>query len=332
MSRHYDHVLSFAISHPWAVLPEMLSIIAGILAHRIAGVELDQAQIQAALVDRKNLPQPRVGSVAVLPIYGVLAPRMNMFSRMSGGTSYEQLTTQLRDAVNDKTVRTIVFDVNSPGGSVAGNAEFAAEVMKARAKKPVIAVAQYTMGSAAYQLSAAATEIVASPSAHVGGIGTYGIHDDLSAQLEKLGVKRTFISAGEGKVDGNDSEPLSESGQARIQALVNQAYDQFVATVVNGRGKGMTADRVTKDWKAHVYGAAEAQALGMIDRVATLDDTLLRVLTDSPDAADHRAAQTVFSLPAPDTLQEPARATSQDRSSDRALRNVLEGLLIELDT
>lgn len=334
MSRHqYDHVMSFALSHPWAVMPEMLSVIAGILARRIAGVDVAQADIEAALVNRKNLPQPQIGSVAIIPVYGVIAPRMNLMSEMSGGTTFEKLTGQLRDAVSNKAIRTIVLDVDSPGGSVAGSAEFAAEVLRARAKKPVIAQAQYTMASAAYQLSAAATEIVAAPSAQVGGVGTYAMHEDLSEALAKLGVKRTFISAGEGKVDGNSTEPLSETAQTRIKALVDGAYGQFVTSVVKGRGQGMSADRVRKEWKAYVYGSADALSLGLIDRVGTLDETLSRLLSASPDVADQRAALSL-SMSSEATDQEPrltTAATSQELTADAHWQNAKFGELLALD-
>lgn len=312
-SHHYDHVVGFALSHPWAVMPEMLGVIAGILARRIAGVDVERAEIEAALVNRHNLPQPRAGSVAVIPIYGVLAPRMNLMSEMSGGTTYEKLTGQLRAAVNEKSIKTIVLDIDSPGGSVAGNAEFASEVMRARAKKPVIAQAQYTMGSAAYHIGAAATEIVAAPSARVGSIGTYTMHNDLSKALADLGVKRTYISAGEGKVDGNETEPLTDQALSRITAMVEDAYGQFVANVVRGRGQGMTAEKVRKEWKAHVYSATEAKAIGMIDQIATLDETLARILSASPDVEDRRAALDFTGDVATD--QEPLVATSQERPS-----------------
>ena len=330
MRKGYEHVLGFALQ-PWNCLPEMLTVIAGILAHRIAGLDLDQATIEAALVNRKNLPQPRVGSVAVIPIYGVLAPRMNLVSEMSGGTSYQKITSQLREAVADKAVRTIVLDVDSPGGSVAGNAELATEIMRARTKKPIIAQAQYLMGSSAYQLSAPATEIVASPSAHVGGIGTYTIHNDLSEALKSLGVKRTYISAGEGKVDGNETEPLSEAYLARATALVKGHFDQFVGNVVKGRGQGMTAERVIKEWKAHVYGADEAKSLGMIDQVATLDQTLTRLLTDSPEAADRQAAELLHAPIAASDQERPrlAAATSQERLSDLAWQRSIDGALLD---
>lgn len=328
-ARSYDHVLSFALDHPWAVTRPMLAIIAGILAHRIAGVDVDQAELQAALVNRKNLPQPRAGSVAIIPVYGVLAPRMNLMSEMSGGTTFEKLTAQLRAAVADKTIKTIVLDVDSPGGSVAGNTEFAREVMQARAKKPVIAQAQYTMGSAAYRLGAAATEIVAAPSAHVGSIGVFNIHNDISAALEKLGVKRTFVSAGDGKEVNNEAAPLSDQGLARMTTMVNEAYGHFVSDVVKGRGAGMTADRVKKEWKAHVYGAQEALALGMIDSIGTLDDTVARVLAASPDAADQRAAMEFLSPHA--TAQEPLPATAQEREADRQWQHATDRTLLEFD-
>lgn len=290
MPDRYAHVVGFCVSHPWSVMPEMLPVIAGILAKRMAGIEADRSEIEAALVNRKNLPQPRAGSIGIIPVYGVIGPRMNLLSEMSGGTTFEKLSGQLREAMANPDVKTILLDVDSPGGSVAGNAEFASQVLAARKKKPIIAQAQYTMGSAAYHLAAAATEIVAAPSARVGSIGSYMIHNDLSKALADLGIKRTFISAGEGKVDGNETEPLTEAARARMESAVNDAYLQFVNNVVKGRGAGMTTERVTKDWKAHVYGAAEAQTIGMIDRVATLDETIARILTGSPDAADQRAA------------------------------------------
>lgn len=323
MHNRYAHVLSFALSHPWNLEPQMLSVVADILARRIAGQDTDRAEIEAALVNRKNLPQPRAGSIAVIPVYGVLAPRMNLMSEMSGGTTYDKLAVQLSEAMANKAVRTIVLDIDSPGGSVAGNAEFARQVLTARAKKPIVAVGQYTMASAAYHIASAATEIVAAPSARVGSIGTYAIHDDLSESLAKLGVKRTYISAGDGKVDGNNTEPLSEQARARAQSNINEYYGQFVSNVVKGRGQGMTADRVRDEWKAHLYTAQEALSLGMIDRIATLEETVSRLLSGSPDASDRVLAAETF-LATDATAQEPATVTAQERESEIRWQNAIE--------
>lgn len=329
--RSYDHVLSFALDHPWAITKPMLSLIAGILAQRIVGLEVDQAAIAAALVNRKNLPQPKAGSVAVIPVYGVIAPRVNLMSDISGGTTFETLTGQVRAQVADKAISTLVLDINSPGGNVAGATEFAHELLKARTKKPIVAQIQYTGASAAYWLAACCTEIVAAPSARVGSIGVYTSHDDISAALEKLGVKRTYLSAGDGKVDGHEAAPLSKEAEARMTAAIDEAYSRFVGDVVKGRGQGMTADRVRNEWKAHVYGSAEALSLGMIDSIATLDETLARILSASPHAADQRAALDFRSSPVATDQEPPLAATSQERQADAQWQNGIDAALLELD-
>jgi len=309
MARTYAHVLGFALGTPWAIEPSMMPVIAEILARHIAGADSD-AEIEAALVNRKNLPQPRAGSVAVIPLYGVIAPRMSAMTEMSGGTTFEKLTAQLREAVADKSVKTIVFDVNSPGGSVAGATEFARELARARTKKPIIAQAQYQMASAAYWAMAGATEIIAAPSAMVGSLGIVTSHNDISAALEKNGIKRKTISAGKGKTYGVDSEALSAEAETRMRALVDAAYAQMVTDVVKGRGAGMTASRVKDDWQALIYTAAEAEVNGMTDGTATLDETIQRVLSTSPDAADQRAARE-FTSPIVATLPSVAARDAQ---------------------
>lgn len=313
------HLLSFAVDHPWALTRPMVTVVANIIARHVAGQKLSAEEIQAALVDRKNLPQPTGGAVYVLPIYGVIAPRMNLVSEFSGGTTFETLDSQLAEAMANKAIKTIVLDINSPGGSVAGATEFARNVMKARTKKPIVAQIQYTGASAAYWIAACATEIQAAPSAMVGSVGVYTSHDDISAALEQLGVKRTYLSAGDGKVDGNETEPLSKAAETRIQGLIETSYAQFVGDVVKGRGKGLTPDVVRGTWKAHIYGAAEALALGMIDGIATLDDTIARVMTPAPD-----------SLAAKATLQEPHQATSQEPTTDIPWQNAIDRALLEL--
>jgi signal peptide peptidase SppA len=303
--RIYEPALSFALDHPWAITPDMLHFLAGFFGRRLAGLRASDEEISAALVKRKNLPQPTGGAVGVLPVYGVIAPRANLLSEMSGGTSFEALTSQLREMVANKSISTIVLDVDSPGGSVAGATEFAREVMKARTKKPVIAQAQYTMASAAYWISAAATEIIASPSALVGSVGVYTMHNDLSAALEQLGIKRKYIYAGKHKVDGMDNAPLSAETEARIQAKVDAAYANFIGDISKGRGTPL-ADVRSGYGEGDVVTADDALRLGMIDGIATLEETIARAVQASPASAQQAAL---------DTAQEPIAATAQDRAA-----------------
>jgi signal peptide peptidase SppA len=270
-------VLDFSMVHPWAILPDMLDVIAGLIARRVAGEAVDPAVIAAVVARRKAEPLPQAGDAAIIPVYGVLVPRGDQFTESSGATSFDSLRGQLRQAAQTTAIKTIVFDVDSPGGNVAGATEFAAEMTRARKIKPIVVQANYLMASAAYWPFASATEIVAAPSARVGSLGVCTMHESIGAALEKAGVQRQYLSAGVGKVAANELGPLDEAARARIQTLIDETYGRMVADVVKGRGGTLTEARVRDDWQAHVYSADAALALGMIDRIGTLDETIARV-------------------------------------------------------
>jgi signal peptide peptidase SppA len=289
-----DRVLSAAL-YPWAITAPMLSVVAQILGHRLIGDALD-----VSALEKRTIQPPTSGTgVAVIPIHGVIAPRMNLVSEISGGATYEGAGVALEEAMGRRDIGTIVLDIDSPGGSVLGATEFAGKLRAARDVKPIIAHANFEMCSAAYWLAANATEIVASPSAVVGSIGVFSIHEDLSKALEQLGVKLTYISAGKFKVDGNEAEPLSESARAHLQAAVDNFYSAFVGDVAQGRGITQEAIRTGYGQGTSVTAAA-ALALGMVDSIATFEDTVARVLpsstpalaqSDAPPVSLQRAAQ-----------------------------------------
>jgi signal peptide peptidase SppA len=315
-SLHRDaHVLGFALSHPWAIEPSMLAVIADVIGRHVAGEVVDDATMQAALAKRRDLPQPSGGGVAVIPVHGVIAPRANLLTAMSGGTSFESLTGMLNEAMASSKVQTIVLDVDSPGGSVAGATEFASALMAARVTKPIIAVAKYTMGSAAYWLASAATKVYAEPSALVGSIGIYTIHDEVSKALAAKGITRTYISAGKHKVDGNETVPLDGEALAHVQASVDAAYENFLGDIAKGRGVSLASVR-NGFGEGRVVRASEALALGMIDGIATLDATIAAAAGGTPTP-----------LSASATPQEPSPATGQEPSRVRQRQEIELALL-----
>jgi signal peptide peptidase SppA len=309
-----DHLVAFAIEHPWALLPSMRSVVAGILARRIAGQASAPEDIAAAVVQRRNGPPATEQTVAVIPIYGVIAPRMNLISEMSGGTTFDKLTAQVHEALAVPNLKAIVFDIDSPGGNVAGATEFAREVLKARSKVPVIAQAQHLMASAAYWVGSCATEVVASPSSLVGSVGVYTIYDDISAHLEDLGVKRSVIAAGKYKGEGVDGGPLSDAAVAHRQALVDSCYARFLADVALGRG--ISVDAVRSDFgQGRVLNVADALDAGMVTRIATLGETLARFISPATAGAalarDHPAIATAQERPSVATAQERAAVIAE---------------------
>jgi signal peptide peptidase SppA len=304
-----DRVLSTAMQ-PWAIDPDMLPSIAAVLAHRLA----HDTPLDAVAFEKHAPAGPAPSGVAVIPVYGVIAPRMNLLSDISGGATFEGLTVALNEALADREIGTILFDIDSPGGSVLGATEFAAAVRQAREKKHLIAHAHYQMASAAYWPFASAHEIVGSDSSVVGSIGVYSIHRDLSKALEQHGIKLTYISAGKYKVEGNDTGPLSEDALAHIQGTVNSFYGRFVSDVAKGRGA--TVEAVKNGYgEGRVLPSDQALAARLIDRVATFEDTLAGVLPSS---------MTVFATAdanpsAPATEATASARLAQARAAQRSL-------------
>jgi signal peptide peptidase SppA len=175
----------------------------------------------------------------------------------------------------DPNVTAIVIDVDSPGGSVSGVDELAAEIYAARGKKTIVAISNTLNASAALYISSAASELVVMPSSLTGSIGVYNAHEDDSEYLAKLGIKITLISAGKFKVEGNPYEPLDPVALAAQKLLVDGYYNLFVKAIAKFRG--VKVAEVTDGFgEGRVLMAADAVASGMADRIGTLDTVLAK--------------------------------------------------------
>jgi signal peptide peptidase SppA len=282
--KSYAHILRAARSTPWAIEPSKLEAILAFLELKAAGGSVGDEILSAIKADgiaastrAAAMTASSSGSVAVLPLFGVISHRASMINSMSGpgGTSIDRFTSQFRQCVNRPDVRAIVLDVDSPGGAVDGVAELAEEIYQARSKKTIVAVADCTMASAAYWIACSASELVASPSSRLGSIGVFGIHEDYSEALTQEGVKVTLVSAGKYKTEGNPYEPLSDSARGAMQEQVNGFYSMFVSAVARGRGVG-AGDVRNGFGQGRMVAARDAVRLRMADRVATIDQVLSR--------------------------------------------------------
>lgn len=273
----YQHIIAEIFRRPWAILPEKLKAIAEFAAFAAVGGKYSEEELEARGITVAS-PRPRPstpGDVALIPVYGAISQRMNMMSQFSGGTSIEKLTASFRSALADPSIKAIVFDVDSPGGTVDGVPELADEIYGARAQKKTVAVANTMAASAAYWIATAADELVVTPSGSVGSVGVWAAHEDMSKALETAGYKVSLISAGKYKTEGNPYEPLSEEGKAAMQAEVDAYYEMFVKAVAKNRG---TQPMAVRDGfgQGRMVLAADAVGENMATRVATLDQTLAR--------------------------------------------------------
>ena len=257
---------------PWAILPSALAAIRDWAA---------DPSDRAAILRQEQEPRPSSGSVAVIPVYGVIEHRSDWMMEYFGGVSIDGLRESLQAALTDTNVRAVVLDIDSPGGTVAGLTEFAAEVRAARGgTKPIIAVANTLAASAAYWMASQADEVVVTPSGSVGSVGVYAIHQEASRMLDEMGITTTIISAGPHKTEGNEFEPLTDEARSDIQTRVDGSYARFITDVAAGRR--VSVETVEADFGGgRVLDAEAARAAGMVDRIETLGQTIARMSTTS---------------------------------------------------
>jgi HK97 family phage prohead protease len=294
--KRHSRVLSAVAGSKWCITQDKLQTICSIFSARAAGATMSENEIRAAMMGVQSSEPQSAGTVAIIPIYGVIANRSNMFMEYSGGSSIQMLTASFRAALADPDVKTIVFDVDSPGGTVDGVPEFAAEIFAARALKPSIAVANTMAASAAMWIAASAGTLVVSPSGEVGSIGVYMMHEDWSDAMAKEGVDVTFIKAGKFKTEGNPYQPLTAGAEAAWQKGVDATYADFVAAVAAGRST--TTEIVGSGYgEGRMVSASDALAQGMVDRIATLDQVLAELGASDPrsDGTSYSATREIVS-------------------------------------
>jgi len=290
-SKPKSYVLQGFAETPWAILPHKLAVLEEIVIRHVSGEKLDAEEIQLRIHGASRPDNHRVpvggsqASVAVLPLFGTIFPRANLMTDMSGATSAERFGAQFTELVQDPGVSAIVLDVDSPGGQAGGIDELSRRIFDARGTKPIVAVANHSMDSAAYWIGTAADEVVVSPSGEVGSIGVFAVHKDISAALAQEGIKVSIVSKGKYKTEGNPYEPLTEEARAAADAMIGEIYDAFIEGVARNRGVEPAIVR-NGFGEGRVVGARQAVALGMADRVGTLDETIDRLLNmNIPPAA-----------------------------------------------
>lgn len=291
----YAHILMAVASEIWAMQPEKMLAIIELLATQADGVKFDAEEIEARIAPQTaKAVARREGTVAIIPMRGVISNRMNMMGNVSGGggVSTEQLSQQLKAARDDDGVKAVILDTDTPGGATQGTDEAAEMVASFRGIKPIVALVNSTAASAGYWIASAAEEIVVTPSGWVGSIGVYTVHDNIAAELEKRGVTKTLISAGPFKTEAHPFGPLSDDAREYRQTQVDALYTMFVDRVAKGRNVASSVVR-SGFGQGRMVLAAEAVASGMADRIGTMEDTLARfgVTPAAPERTRARAPE-----------------------------------------
>jgi signal peptide peptidase SppA len=277
----YLRIITAFFAAPWAIMPEKLDAMSSFLRFAATGGKYSADDVAEKIGPKAAMSAAATNqptTIAVIPVHGIIDQKAARVDDISGpgGTSTERTARLFRAAMNDDTVKAVVFDIDSPGGTVYGVAELANEIYKARGRKPIVSIANSLSASAAEWIASQSDESVITPGGEKGSIGVYAMHTDISKWLENDGTKVTLISAGEFKVEGNPYEPLSDEASAYIQSRINEYYSMFTKAVA--RGRGVPVAKVKSDFgKGRVFGAEDAVRSGMADRVATFEETIDRL-------------------------------------------------------
>lgn len=298
MSAELFHIADRVLNRPLMILPDKLALIASVLDGRIG---IDGAGLVAERSVSPDLRKPSreasqfVGEyaadpkdsrsrkpyrttqegVAVIPILGSLVNRGGWIGSYSGMTSYEGLKHQITAAARDGDVKSIILDMDTPGGEAVGAFEVAEVVKAASDRKPVIAVVNGMAASAGYAIASAATRIITTSSGISGSIGVVMMHADRSGQFQKAGIVPTLIYAGARKVDGNPYEALRPEVRSELQSEIDRFYDLFVECVAANR-KGLSVDAV-RATEARTFIGADAVAIGLADAVGSFEGVLAEI-------------------------------------------------------
>ncbi|MFT7771979.1 MAG: S49 family peptidase [Roseateles sp.] len=185
--------------------------------------------------------------------------------------SAELLLAALKDAFKDDAAQAVVLRINSPGGSPVQAGIVYDEIKRLRKQygKPVYAVVEEMCASGAYYIAAAADEIYVDKASVVGSIGVLMDGFGFTGLMDKLGVERRLLTAGENKGMLDPFSPLLPKQRAYAQAMLDQIHQQFIAVVREGRGKRLKETPDT--FSGLFWNGEQAVAIGLADHFGNLD-------------------------------------------------------------
>lgn len=258
------------VNVPHLIEPTSFASILEYVNQRIEGnadIIPQTASMDSGELSGRYVPDTQTG---IMHISGPLTYRTNGWEAFCGGTSYEMLKDQMEYFVS-KGAKTVAMMVDSGGGEAHGMMD-SANYLRKLADDNGIKIVAYVDGmsaSAAYGISCIADEIVMSSDSQVGSIGVLIQLMNNSKMLEKAGVERTFITAGKDKVPFADDGSFTEGFIERLQTQVDALYEGFTGHVATHRSLNIQA---VKDTEANVFMSEEALALGLADKVMTVEE------------------------------------------------------------
>ncbi len=184
--------------------------------------------------------------------------------------SADNIITALRKAFKNENAKGVIIRINSPGGSPVQSGYVNDEIIRLRNKypdKPLYAVISDICASGGYYIAAAADQIYADKASLVGSIGVLMNGFGFTDAMEKLGVERRLLTAGEHKGFLDPFSPLKEAEVTHIKEQLDNLHAQFIDVVKNGRGDRLADDE--KLFSGYIWSGEKSVELGLVDALGS---------------------------------------------------------------
>ena len=192
--------------------------------------------------------------------------------------SAEQILKEIQEAQEDKHIKGVLLNVDSPGGAVPPSIEIAYAIKELKKHKPVIAYASGIMASGSYYASIYANKIIANPGSIVGSIGVIMQSANIEKLMHTLGITTQIVKQGTYKEAGTPTREWTPQERAELERLTKDTYELFVSDVAEARGLDVSKDKNYAD--AHIFSSKRAKEAGLIDEIgviSTAKSTLVKL-------------------------------------------------------
>ena len=251
---------------------------------RLSWLLLVMAIAYAIFASRHAVNAPTGAHTALIEVHGEIAE--------GAEASAENLVPGIKSAFEDSSAKAVVLRFNSPGGSPVQAGIIHDEILRLKAlhKKKVYAVVSESCASGAYYIAVAADEIYADKASVVGSIGVLMDSFGVTGLMEKLGVERRLLTAGENKGIGDPFSPLLPKQRAHILATLDQIHQQFIGVVREGRGTRLK--ETPEMFSGLFWNGEQALKLGLVDHLGNLD-YVAREVVKAEEVVDYTPKENV---------------------------------------
>ncbi len=191
----------------------------------------------------------------------------------------EYLISKLDFCERNNKIKSILFDVNSGGGSATSSEMIYNRVLQVSKHKPIYSVVTGMAASGAYMIVSPSKKIFSIKTGIIGSIGVYSIMPDVSELLGKIGVKIRQERLGSHKNAYNPFESPDEESSKKQREIIEGIYNIFLQTVIDNRK--LNDSQISSIRESDIYLAESAKGLNLIDNVCTYEDAIRQIMNDT---------------------------------------------------